>query len=575
MTWSLASVDDGDRVASMELTVNAVYRLETDEEESENWAPFSFRLDPSVAMDVAPYQPPAHTSDPAVAKLVRSWLQNCCQTHKYCCLDQDPAYRPPRLLHITPSGVRLVDGRQCPEGSGWTTLSHCWGRNPTFLRLTASNLSSFQEGIPMRDLPRTFHDAVVLCECIGSQFLWIDSLCILQAGDGSKQDWLHHTNAMRAIYRNAQLNIAAEWAESSSAGLFKSRHPACVDRPLIMFRAGSLKGAWKLTLDSEFGSPSSNAPLRKRGWVVQERMLSPRIVRFCSDFVRWQCRESLFHRSERYPDGHAPVATYPKVLRLPYPSVAEKQALLTNEAYRSFVDVAHLYSHTALTYPDLDKFPAFAGLAEHYSLLFKDQYIAGFLKGHLPRALGWVRDRWGTEEETNLTKPDAYRAPSWSWAALDCRTFASRLIQSSMDADVRDTIDLCQMVSHRIVPRDERNSYGQLEYASLTLRARLSLCMWSTEEASLHQKVQLPDLPVSTDPFITFDTIADFHTAQDQTKVIAIGGRQLEGEVIGLLLHRVEQSEPPTYRRIGQCIIDGQDLITYFNEKPWEVIVLV
>lgn len=144
-----------------------------------------------------------------------------------------------------------------------------------------------------------------------------------------------------------------------------------------------------------------------------------------------------------------------------------------------------------------------------------------------------------------------------------------------MDADVRDTIDLCQMVSHRIVPRDERNSYGQLEYASLTLRARLSLCMWSTEEASLHQKVQLPDLPVSTDPFITFDTIADFHTAQDQTKVIAIGGRQLEGEVIGLLLHRVEQSEPPTYRRIGQCIIDGQDLITYFNEKPWEVIVLV
>lgn len=33
--------------------------------------------------------------------------------------------------------------------------------------------------------------------------------CILQEGDGSKQDWLHHTNAVRAIYRNARLNESA------------------------------------------------------------------------------------------------------------------------------------------------------------------------------------------------------------------------------------------------------------------------------------------------------------------------------------------------------------------------------
>jgi hypothetical protein len=574
ITWRLMPADNRDY---RDIEIGAGYRLEADPDETETWFIIYFQLEPSDSEDVAPYQPPVHTSDPAVAQLLHSWLQVCCHTHVDCSFDQDSVYRPPRLLHIAPSGVRLVDGNQCPDGSGWVTLSHCWGRKPTFLRLTASNFSQFQDRILMDDLPQTFQDAIVLCQRIGPEFLWVDSLCIVQEGDGSKQDWLHHAKAMRAIYRNARLNISAEWAESSSGGLFKGRHPARVDRPAITFRAGPLKGRWTLTWDTESGPLSFDNPLRKRGWVVQERMLSPRVVRFCSDFVRWHCRKPLSYRSEKYPDGKSYTTRVPKSLPLPYPSVAERQPVLTNEAYRSFVDMAHLYSHTALTYPDLDKFPAFAGLAEHYSLLFEDEYIAGFLRGHLPRALGWVRDRYSTEEDMHLGRPSVYRAQSWSWASLDCRTFASQLITRSSEA-VQDEVDLCQITSHCIIPCDPSNPYGQLKFASLTLRASLVTCTWEMETAGIYHRVHIPDYLLMENTLVTFDTIAGFYTSQDQARFMAIGARASDLCVIGLLVKRVGGS-PATYERIGACVINTSSGLAPFlrnlQSEPTEEIVLV
>jgi hypothetical protein len=579
LMWSLSPADTQKVSVLRELTFHAGYRLDEDEQGNETWINVDFHLQPSASEDATPYQPPVHTSDSVVAQLVRSWLENCCHTHTSCSLDQDNTYRPPRLLHTTPSALKLVEGVQCPEGSGWVTLSHCWGRNPTFLRLKDSNLSEFQKSVPINDIPQTFRDAIVLCERIGAEFLWIDSLCILQEGAGSKQDWLHHANAMRAIYRNAQLNISADWAESSTGGLFKSRHPAHIERPAVTFRAGPLEGRWILTWDTEFGPLSSDSPLRKRGWVVQERLLSSRLVRFCGDYVRWHCREPPFHKSERYPKGMRPSESGRRFLQLPSPSTAELQRLLTNEAYRGFVDIAHLYSHTALTYPDLDKFPAFAGLAEHYSLLFEDQYIAGFLKGHLPRALGWVRDRWGTEEEMSLTRPTSYRAPSWSWAALDCRTFASNLINSSTDADVQDVVDLCQIVSHHVVPRDPLNPYGQLESSSLALRVHLNTCTWDGDTAmDIYQRIRLPEFPSIEHANVTFDTIADSYIAPDQTKFLAIGARESVSDVLGLLVKREEGVNTATYKRIG--LIDfafGHDvsLLNRLHSQPLEEIILI
>lgn len=72
-------------------------------------------------------------------------------------------------------------------------------------------------GIDWDDLPRTFQDAVITTRAIGIQYLWIDSLCIIQDDLG---DWRQESSKMAEVYTNAWLTIAASYARDSTEGLF-------------------------------------------------------------------------------------------------------------------------------------------------------------------------------------------------------------------------------------------------------------------------------------------------------------------------------------------------------------------
>jgi hypothetical protein len=69
-----------------------------------------------------------------------------------------------------------------------------------------------------------------------------------------------------------------------------------------------------------------------------------------------------------------------------------------------------------------DKLVAIAGLVRRTKELTGDNYFAGLWQSYLPEGLLWRR-----KGESFLTLPTSYRAPSWSWAALDgpIATFAS------------------------------------------------------------------------------------------------------------------------------------------------------
>ncbi|KAF2627814.1 heterokaryon incompatibility, partial [Macroventuria anomochaeta] len=90
----------------------------------------------------------------------------------------------------------------------WATLNHCWGPNPTFVRLTESNVNAFRANLSLDILPPTCRDAVTFCQSLGLEFLWIDSLCILQEGYSSNDDWLLHSKAMCRIYSITLVKIA-------------------------------------------------------------------------------------------------------------------------------------------------------------------------------------------------------------------------------------------------------------------------------------------------------------------------------------------------------------------------------
>ncbi|RSL52157.1 hypothetical protein CEP54_011072 [Fusarium duplospermum] len=133
--------------------------------------------------------------------------------------------------------------------------------------------------------------------------------------------------------------------------------------------------------ETEFESDFTSAPLTRRGWVFQERLLAPRILQFGSD-----------------------------------------NSAMINQSYqtRKWELLVTRYSACDLTKPQ-DKLIALSGVANLFRSVTGDQYIAGLWRSALPRLLCWERHTSISDEtlEARRARPAGYRAPSWSWASID------------------------------------------------------------------------------------------------------------------------------------------------------------
>jgi hypothetical protein len=84
----------------------------------------------------------------------------------------------------------------------YVTLSHCWGFIPIFT-LKSTSYHELKSGFQISLLSKTFQDAIAVTRALGYEFIWIDSLCIIQ---DSKDDWNLEAPQMQSIYRGAVLN---------------------------------------------------------------------------------------------------------------------------------------------------------------------------------------------------------------------------------------------------------------------------------------------------------------------------------------------------------------------------------
>lgn len=93
-------------------------------------------------------------------------------------------------------------------GIVYAALSHVWGDVEAAppLKTIRGNYDEMKEGIPLFRLPPNFADAVETCRRLGVQFIWIDSLCIIQDSD---EDWQQEAGTMHEVYRNAEVTIVA------------------------------------------------------------------------------------------------------------------------------------------------------------------------------------------------------------------------------------------------------------------------------------------------------------------------------------------------------------------------------
>jgi hypothetical protein len=282
--------------------------------------------------------------------------------------------------------VRLVQRKDLETESydrkfDYFTLSHVWG-NDKFLTLTSTNMESFKTGLPICNLRKSFQDAIAMTRRLHIQYLWIDSLCILQ---DSNYDWQLEASTMEKVYSNGLCNLAACNGADEKSGFFRQRNPVAGGPFSILWNWSD--GIEKLNIFYDWSNTvKDHTPLNARGWVMQERLLSPRTM-FFSTFPFWECREMM--TCEAYPlkefsDMYEGLAVMDK-LNVDHFRDPE----ISNTAWNGVIST---YSRCSLTV-ESDKLIALCGIAKRVGALHGGEYLAGIWSRNLLTGLLWQNSK--------------------------------------------------------------------------------------------------------------------------------------------------------------------------------------
>lgn len=411
-------------------------------------------------------------------ELVAWWLADCLDNHSQCRKISSDTRLPSRVLDVGPpdGAVEPFLLESCESAGLYTTLSHCWGGEVP-LTTTTTTLESRKLCILYLSLPRTFQDAVIMTRKLRIRYLWIDSLCILQ---DSRADWEKESTVMGEIYASGYLNIAARGATNAGSGCFISRvpePPAC--RLIYESPDRSATGSMYIRDPSYQIERLKDAPLDKRGWVLQERLLAPRIVHYGRQQLYWECSEVTSRQDGKHYDvttddlragvnfkqslDFNATGPFSSIVDPPMPDKQSQPRQVIAARFLQWYNVVAEYSTRRLTF-STDKLPAIAGIAKAFHTRFDATYIAGLWKEDLIAGLAWTLGSPGAEVISGTL-------PTWSWARWkgDIRFWSQ-----TIGLPLRVLDDSCSLVTLECAPLSPLNPYGDV-CAKLYVRGRILL----------------------------------------------------------------------------------------------------
>jgi hypothetical protein len=390
-----------------------------------------------------------HTSDCFDSTELVGWLQECDEQHP--CLPESHSKNP------LPNFLRLVDVYkmsivQPKKFVKYCALSYVWGsiKQPF---LTANNSLESLNALDSFELPTTIMDAMALCRVIGCQYLWVDSLCIVQDSEEIKAQQIA---SMAEVYSQSYLGIIAAAGDDANAGL----SPFAVSGrkvPVSSMVIAKPFGRFVASLSPQIAAEAiSRSTWASRGWTLQEYALSRRVLFFTGTYVFFRCETALLCEdfglgfsacSEKRMNWDLPLPPFYRIVPGPIRHFPGSFSLLLGQ-----------YLRRNLRY-DEDILDAFTGILTR----MKDKigiHLWGLPSNALATALQW---------KTDQPFPTTQRAgfPSWSWAGWSHKRDST--ILSVQSHDVYNGFDevLSNLSAVTCYTAAENNTFRQIENCNL------------------------------------------------------------------------------------------------------------
>ncbi|KAI2634632.1 heterokaryon incompatibility protein-domain-containing protein [Xylaria nigripes] len=349
---------------------------------------------------------------PQVIERIIHMVGSCASQHS--CIKPEAPRLPTRVIQVgrRSSDLRLVES-QGAKGK-YVCLSHCWG-GCLPLRTTKGTYNQMLQSIPWSEVPRSYRGLIELCRLFGVEYVWIDSLCIIQ---DDAEDWTREAHNMCDVYENSWLTIAATsipncshdlWAFSDRADQVRSTKVTTGLQALIAVPVPT----WHPTSSDLVHHQRKFWPLLDRAWVFQEIMLSPRVLHFSMWELLWECKAATTCDCGRLE---------PRNKDARFEAVFETGSDADVEAM--WREMVQGFSNLSLTM-SMDKYVSLSGLAQKFARKRPaDTYLAGAWRRSLSRDLLWLNIcaiPIFTRNADHSVPTTLDRAPSWSWMKTNNR----------------------------------------------------------------------------------------------------------------------------------------------------------
>ncbi|KAL7905426.1 heterokaryon incompatibility domain-containing protein [Trichoderma velutinum] len=399
---------------------------------------------------------------PEAYTLALQCIQECGSNHPRC-LPPTREPLPTRVIDcIDPTRPRLFITQSAPP-DWYVALSYVWGEEQPH-RTTKATLSSYTECIDTKYIPKTIRDAIKVTHSLGLRYLWVDAFCITQ---DSSEDKAIEISRIRSIFRKAYVTIIAANADKVSKGFLNPK--VIYNSPCeLPFRCpdGSIG-----TMFLQPFEDGPKEPVNTRTWCLEERALSARALWYCSHTLQYECQ--MGHKNvgsyQNMANGQDGVPRLPDRIFTPTLSTLSQISVTEadKEVSQAWRNVLKLYTRRTLT-ESRDRLIALSGIVGYFAdFWLNSRYLGGLWENQLPCCLVWY-----IRSSDVAPRPSKYRAPSWSWAAVD---------------------GTCTVAHCHVVPKREVNIYGEVVSGVLVLDVIVRLVIWDPIDAEMFEVAGRPE----------------------------------------------------------------------------------